>query len=97
MTYYEVNVPMRSTAGNSGVHVFTGMATDPAAAVRIAEQTYRAAQEAQQAGRTVPGKRPDGWGARGYRPGWQLDWRAATAAPWRDLHGWPRSGVTRIT
>ncbi|MEV4943513.1 hypothetical protein [Streptomyces zaomyceticus] len=94
MTYYEVNVPMQSAAGNSGIHVFTGMAADPGAAIRMAQQTYRAAQEAQQAGRRAPGKCPDGWGARGYRPGWQLDWGAATATLWKDLHGWPRSSVT---
>ncbi|AVI00194.1 hypothetical protein C5L38_34630 (plasmid) [Streptomyces sp. WAC00288] len=96
MAYYEVNVPMRSVAGNRGVHVFTGMATDPGSAIRIAQQTYRAAQVAQQAGRAIPGKSPDGWGARGYRPGWQLDWRSATAALWRDLHGWPHRGAIRI-
>ncbi|CAM5671178.1 hypothetical protein ACFV2S_06390 [Streptomyces sp. NPDC059695] len=95
MAYYEVNVPMRSVVGDSGIHVFTGTAADAGAALRIAQQTYRAAQEAQHAGRAIPGKRPDGWAARGYRPGWQLDWRAATAALWRDMHGWPRSGAIR--
>ncbi|MFJ6248491.1 MULTISPECIES: hypothetical protein [unclassified Streptomyces] len=79
MPYYEVNVPMRSVTGDSGVHVFTGTATNSGAAIRIAQQTYHAAQEAHRVGRGIPGKPPDGWGARGYRPGWKLNWRAATA------------------
>ncbi|MFJ4342737.1 hypothetical protein [Streptomyces sp. NPDC088915] len=68
MPYREVNVPMRSVTGDSGVHVSTGTATDSGAAIRIAQQSYQAAQKAQRVGQGIPGKRPDGWGARGYRP-----------------------------
>ncbi|MFF7777720.1 hypothetical protein ACFZCG_25320 [Streptomyces tanashiensis] len=72
------------------------MATDPRTALRLAQRTYRAAQEAQQAGRTLPDSRPDGWGARGYRPGRLLDWPPATATRWKDLHGWPHGGPIGI-
>lgn len=84
LPYYEVSVPMRSTTGARGVHVFTGRADSRSAAIRIARDTYRAAHTAQQAGRRNPGRRPDGWAARGYRAGWKLDWRAATALLWQD-------------
>ncbi|MFJ4840616.1 hypothetical protein [Streptomyces sp. NPDC088746] len=82
LRYYEVNVPMRNAAGACGVHVFTGEAHSSNAAIRIAHDTYRAAHDAQQTGHRARNERPGGWGACGYRPGWELDWRAATANPW---------------
>ncbi|MFH9425491.1 hypothetical protein [Streptomyces sp. NPDC017529] len=82
LPYYEVDVPIRNTAGLSGVHVFTGRADSRSAAARIAHAVYDAARAAQQAGGEIPRRRPDGWGARGYRPGWEPDWQAATVGRW---------------
>lgn len=67
---YEVDVPTRSTTqpGLEGVHVFTGRAASRSAAVRIAHEVYDAARAACEAGLEIPHDRPDGWGARGYRP-----------------------------
>lgn len=86
LPYYEVDVPIRSTAqpGLSGVHVFTGPADSRIAAVRIAYEVYDAARDAQQTGLATPSKRHDGWGAGGYRPGWEPDWPTATAGRWND-------------
>jgi hypothetical protein len=42
------------------------------------------------AGLEVPGKRPDGGATRGYRPGWEFDWPAATAGRWNDPYSWTR-------
>ncbi|MFD8609496.1 hypothetical protein [Streptomyces sp. NPDC059631] len=36
----------------------------------------------------IPHGRPDGWGACGYRPGWDLDWAAATVSRWHDPYSW---------
>jgi hypothetical protein len=91
MRYYEVSVPMRSSTGADGVHVFTGVADSCRAAIQIARDTYDEAHAAQQAGVEAAGKRPGGWGVRGYRPGWELDWRAATAVHLDHLWGWPRT------
>ncbi|MGW3653553.1 hypothetical protein [Streptomyces sp. NPDC000878] len=91
LPYYEVDVPISTAAGLSGVHVFTGPADSRSAAVRIAHEVYDAARAAQEAGLEVPGKRPDGWGARGYRPGWELDWPAATADRWNNPYRWVRA------
>ena len=93
LPYYEVDVPTRSTnhPGLSGVHVFTGPADSRSSAVRIAHEVYDAARAAQEAGLEIPGKRPDGWGARGYRPGWELDWPAATAGQWNNPYRWVRA------
>ncbi|MFG2856718.1 hypothetical protein ACGFZ9_39700 [Streptomyces mirabilis] len=92
LPYYEVDVPTRSTnhPGLSGVHVFTGPADSRTSAVRIAHEVYDAARAAQEAGLEIPGMRPDGWGARGYRPGWEPDWLSATAGRWNDPHSWLR-------
>ncbi|MEU7158886.1 hypothetical protein [Streptomyces chrestomyceticus] len=92
LPYFEVDVPIRSTAppGLRGVHVFTGPADSRSAAVRIAHEVYDAARAAQQAGGEIPRGRPDGWGARGYRPGWELDWAAATAGRWNTPYSWAR-------
>ncbi|MGW2707316.1 hypothetical protein [Streptomyces sp. NPDC001340] len=90
LTLYEVDVPIRNAAGLRGVHVFTGHADNRSAAVRIAHEVYDAARAAQLAGLEIPGKRPDGWAARGCRPDWELDWKAATAGRWNDPYSWAR-------
>ncbi|MER6916091.1 hypothetical protein ABT354_30845 [Streptomyces sp. NPDC000594] len=88
--FYEVDVPIRNTnhPARQGVHVFTGVADSPTAALRRAHEVYDAALTAHAAGREIPGRQPDSWGARGLRPGWELEWPAATAGPW---HETPRS------
>ncbi|MFE9404787.1 hypothetical protein ACFYNY_23980 [Streptomyces sp. NPDC006530] len=93
LPYFEVDVPIRSTEspGQYGLHVFTGRADSRGAAVRIAHAVYDAARAATQAGLEIPHGRPDGWGARGYRPGWELDWPAAKAGPWRSPYSWLNS------
>ncbi|AVH61885.1 MULTISPECIES: hypothetical protein [Streptomyces] len=92
LPYFEVDVPIKSTdqPGLRGVHVFTGPADSRSSAVRIAHEVYDAARAAQEAGFEIPGKRPDGWGARGYRPGWEPDWLSATAGRWNDPCSWLR-------
>ncbi|MCZ0204712.1 hypothetical protein OZK63_04700 [Streptomyces sp. UMAF16] len=90
LPYFEVDVPIRNSAGLSGVHVFTGRADSRSAAVRIAHEVYDQAQAAQQAGLEIPHGRPDGWTARGYRPGWELDWKNAAAGRWNDPYSWVR-------
>ncbi|MFY4722224.1 hypothetical protein [Streptomyces sp. LaBMicrA B280] len=72
---YEVDVPIHDALGPArrGVHVFTGVADSPAAALRRAHEVYDAALAAQRAGLEIPGKQPDNWGARGLRPGWQME------------------------
>ena len=88
--YYEVDVPIRSTETPTrrGMHVFTGWASSRAAAVQAAHEVYDAARAAAEAGREIPHGSPDGWSACGYRPGWELDWPAATAGPWQDPYSW---------
>jgi hypothetical protein len=90
---YEVDVPTRSTTqpGLEGVHVFTGQADSRSAAVRIAHEVYDAARAAREAGLEIPHGRPDGWGACGYRPGWELNWKAATAGQWNNPYSWTRA------
>ncbi|MFI1177869.1 hypothetical protein [Streptomyces melanogenes] len=94
LPYYEVDVPTRNTAqpGLSGVHVFTGPADSRSAAVRIAHEVYNAARAAQEAGLAIPARRPDGWGVRGCRPGWELDWPAARAGRWNEPYSWAHVG-----
>ncbi|MEU5539129.1 hypothetical protein [Streptomyces sp. NPDC020362] len=76
---YQVDVPIHNTANPArGVHVFTGVADSPAA-LRRAHEVYDAALAAHTAGLEIPGRQPDSWGARGLRPGWQMEWPAATA------------------
>ncbi|MGW5609404.1 hypothetical protein ACWEWI_25530 [Streptomyces sp. NPDC003753] len=89
---YEVDVPTRSTTqpGLERVHVFTGQADSRSAAVRIAHEVYIAARAAREAGLEIPHDRPDGWGACGYRPGWELNWPAATAGQWNNPYTWTR-------
>ncbi|QKV96040.1 hypothetical protein HUT19_33500 [Streptomyces sp. NA02950] len=84
--YFEVNVPIRNTArpGLHGLHVFTGQADNSHRALRLAREAYDAALAAQAAGLELPGQRPDGWGARGVRSGWEPDWSAAEVGRWND-------------
>ncbi|WP_041822851.1 hypothetical protein [Streptomyces davaonensis] len=93
LPYFEVDVPTRSTTqpGLSGVHVFTGRADSRSAAVRIAHEVYDAARAAREDGLEIPHDRPDGWGACGYRPGWELDWPAAIAGRWNNPYSWGRT------
>jgi hypothetical protein len=88
LPYFEVNVPIRSTEqpGARGLHVFTGRADSRSAALRIAHEVYDAARAATEAGQEISHGRPDGWGACGYRSGWELDWPAATADRWANLY-----------
>ncbi|MFJ2753570.1 hypothetical protein [Streptomyces sp. NPDC087297] len=90
MTYFEVAVPIHSTEtpGLRGVHVFTGQAQCPSAAVQAAYQVYDVARAAMEAGQEITCGREGGWGACGYRTGWELDWLAATACPWRSPYSW---------
>ncbi|MGW4161982.1 MULTISPECIES: hypothetical protein [unclassified Streptomyces] len=83
---YEVDVPIHNTTNPAlrGLHVFTGEADSPTTALRRAHEVYDAALAAQQAGLDIPGKQPDSWGARGLRPGWELDWPAAKAGRWHN-------------
>ncbi|WP_240450129.1 hypothetical protein [Streptomyces sp. S1] len=83
-TYFQVNVPTRDSVQpeQCGLHVFTGSADTWSDALRIARETYEAAASAQREGHPIPRRRQDGWGARGLRPGWVLDWTAATVDAW---------------
>ncbi|MET8665768.1 hypothetical protein [Streptomyces tendae] len=82
--YFQVHVPIRNSVRpeQCGLHVFTGAAATWSAALRMARETCDTAVAAQQAGLPAPGRRPDGWSARGLRPGWDLDWTAATVDAW---------------
>ncbi|MFD3622761.1 hypothetical protein ACFWWT_48170 [Streptomyces sp. NPDC058676] len=93
LPYYEVDVPTKNTAqpGLSGVHVFTGPADNRSAALQKAHEAYDAARAAKEAGLEIPHGRPDGWGACGYRPGWELDWKAATVGRWNNPYSWGRA------
>ncbi|MFB6945570.1 hypothetical protein ACFWGL_36575 [Streptomyces sp. NPDC060286] len=93
LPFFEVDVPIRSTEqpGVRGLHVFTGQADSCSAAVRIAHEVYDAARAATEAGLEIPHGWPDGWGGCGYRPGWELDWPAAKAGPWRNPYSWLNS------
>ncbi|MFF2517855.1 hypothetical protein [Streptomyces sp. NPDC058086] len=91
--YYEVDVPTRNTErpGLEGVQVFTGRADSRSAAVKAAYEVYDAARAAAETGLEIPHGRPDSWGACGYRPGWELEWPAAKAGPWRSPYSWLNS------
>ncbi|MEU2440154.1 hypothetical protein ABZ595_28825 [Streptomyces rubradiris] len=69
---YEVDVPIHDPAhpDRRGLHVFTGAADSPAAALG----------------------QPDTWTARGLRPGWELEWTAATAGLWHNPVSWSSGG-----
>ncbi|MEV5786729.1 hypothetical protein AB0L42_37950 [Streptomyces sp. NPDC052287] len=92
LPYFEVDVPIHRAdqPGLLGLHVFTGRADSRTAAVRIAHQVYEAARAAREAGLEIPHGRPDGWCACGYRPGWELDWSAATAGRWTNPNRWTK-------
>ncbi|WSQ06503.1 hypothetical protein OG604_01215 [Streptomyces sp. NBC_01231] len=45
---------------------------------------YDAALAAHTAGLEARGKHPDSWGARGLRPGWQMERPAAKAGHWHN-------------
>ncbi|MFB7900718.1 hypothetical protein ACFC1B_30955, partial [Streptomyces xiamenensis] len=66
------------------MHIFTGVADSPGTTLRRAHEVYDEALAAQTARLEIPGKQPDSWGARGLRPGWQLEWPAAKASPWNN-------------
>ncbi|MFD5814733.1 hypothetical protein [Streptomyces sp. NPDC127038] len=87
---YEVDVPIHDTnhPDRRGLHIFTGAADSPAAALRRAHDVYDAALAAQRAGLEIPGKEPDSWGARGLRPGWEPEWPAARAGLWNNPASW---------
>ncbi|MFI1719196.1 hypothetical protein [Streptomyces litmocidini] len=92
--FFEVDVPIHDTANPAlkGLHVFTGVADSPATALRRAHEVYDAALAARTAGLEVPGRQPDGWGASGVRPGWEMEWTAAKAGRWHNpLSCTPRS------
>ncbi|MGW0538079.1 hypothetical protein [Streptomyces sp. NPDC003032] len=93
LPYFEVDVPIHRTGqpGLSGVHVFTGRADSRSEAVRISHEVYDQAAAAAAAGLEIPHGRPDGWGACGYRPDWELDWPAATAGRWNNPYSWARA------
>ncbi|MDT0489218.1 hypothetical protein ACPEIF_13415 [Streptomyces sp. NPDC012600] len=96
--YFQVDVPTRNSAQpeRCGLHVFTGPAETESEALRIAREACEAAVAAREAGFAVPRRSPDGWGARGVRSGWVLDWAAATVAVWehdRAFWTFPAHGV----
>ena len=92
--YDEVDVPIQRTDNPTtrGRHVFVGEAWSRHEAIRIAHEVYETALTASRTGREIPGRRRDGWASRGLRPGWELDWKAATARLWVDSHSWATSG-----
>ncbi|HZX37971.1 MAG TPA: hypothetical protein VFF37_06485 [Streptomyces sp.] len=96
--YFEVDVPIRNATspGLHGLHVFTGQADNRCEAVRLACEVYDAALAARAAGLEPPGKRADGWGARGVRSGWELDWSAAKVGLWRDPYDWSHLGDFKV-
>ncbi|MGW4779941.1 hypothetical protein ACWEPA_25170 [Streptomyces filamentosus] len=84
--FYEVDVPIHDSIDPDWrvLHVFTGVADSPAAALRRAHEVYDAALAAHTASREVPGRQPDRWGAAGLRPGWEMEWTAAKAGRWHN-------------
>ncbi|MFD8288056.1 hypothetical protein ACFV2B_07450 [Streptomyces lavendulae] len=91
LEFYEVDVPIHTNdRAQRGVHVFTGWAASVDEALARAHQVYDAAFAARQAGLEVPGQQDGGWGARGVRDGWELDWTAAKAGPWSNPNNWTR-------
>lgn len=97
--FFQVDVPIRHPAqpDRRGSYVFTGQADSSREAVRIAREVCDAALAAHAAGLDVPHRRPDGWGARGVRPGWEPDWEAARAHAWDAVHGWFTRSRTRAS
>ncbi|WP_432038664.1 hypothetical protein [Streptomyces cucumeris] len=95
--FYEVDVPIHKIPNPAlrGLHVFTGEAGSPTTALRRAHEVYDAALAAQQAALEIPGKQPDGWGARGLRHGWEMEWTAAKADGWNNPVSWTRRRTAR--
>ncbi|WPO76286.1 hypothetical protein [Streptomyces sp. KN37] len=91
LPYFEVDVPIHHDSGLTGVHIFTGPADSRSTAVRIAHEVYDAARAAAEAGLEIDHGRPDGWGACGYRPGWEPEWNAAVVGRWNDPYSWTRA------
>jgi hypothetical protein len=93
LRYFEVDVPIHHNTNRAlhGVHVFTGKASSPGEALTRAHEVYDAALAARQAGLEIPGQQDGGWGARGVRDGWELDWAAAKAGPWSNPDSWTRT------
>lgn len=92
LEFYEVDVPIHDTSrAQHGVHVFTGKASSVDEALARAHQVYDAANAARQAGLEIPGQQDGGWGARGVRDGWELDWAAAKASRWSNPDSWTRT------
>ncbi|CUM35762.1 hypothetical protein H4W23_39690 [Streptomyces gardneri] len=89
---FEVEVSIRNATGERGRHIFTGKASLPREALTRGHEVYEAVVTAQQNGLERPDREHDGWGARGIRDGWELDWTAATASPWTNpnSHGYQR-------
>ncbi|MFI6658092.1 hypothetical protein ACIBL8_21515 [Streptomyces sp. NPDC050523] len=79
---WEVDVPIQDPDGlRTGVHVFTGLASDRYAAIAAARSVVDEALEHLHSGREIPvppSPRID-WAARGLRPGWELRWEGAKA------------------
>ncbi|MGW2583626.1 hypothetical protein ACWCYZ_20225 [Streptomyces virginiae] len=91
LEFYEVDVPIHTNdRALHGVHVFTGKASSANEALTRAHQVYDASAAARQAGLEVPGQQDGGWGARGVRDGWELDWAAAKASRWSNPNDWTR-------
>ncbi|MBL1086808.1 hypothetical protein JK359_33425 [Streptomyces actinomycinicus] len=79
---WEVDVPIcHPDDQRTGIHVFTGLASDKNAAFASARRVVDEALEHLQNGREIPV--PDhariDWAARGLRPGWELRWERAKA------------------
>ncbi|MER5886956.1 hypothetical protein ABT160_24295 [Streptomyces sp. NPDC001941] len=85
---YEVDVPIHRSddPDQRGLHVFTGEADSPTTALQFAHAAYDAALTGHTS--PVPNGEPSGWRVRGARPGWDLEWDAATVTPWHNPHGW---------
>ncbi|MDX2394080.1 hypothetical protein NJL88_29270 [Streptomyces sp. DK15] len=80
---YEVDVPIRDPRTSAhGIHVLTGTAATAEEAFRAARHVYTQALHHHRSGFRPPSRRPDGWGVRGLRPGWEPDWNNATSHPW---------------
>ncbi|WP_432044263.1 hypothetical protein [Streptomyces cadmiisoli] len=82
--FFQVDVPAHPNRNRAlhGVHVFTGEASSGRQALKRARKGYDRARAAHRAGRQIPVGRPGTWAARGLRPGWELDWSAATVDLW---------------
>ncbi|OEJ21581.1 hypothetical protein AS594_39300 [Streptomyces agglomeratus] len=75
---WEIDVPIKDDTGRTGWHVFAGLATDRAEALKAAQDVYREAVRRQQDGDEIPaGNAKWDWSARALRPGWDLDWNQA--------------------